>query len=275
MTDRELDGRVGRRVYERVGRCVFAIAGLPWTWERRALAAALAVSPLSYLSHHAAAHWLGFDGFGECPIELTVPRGIRARSELAEVHTTTYLHPLDVVRRGRFSVSSGARTIIDLCASAISAEKLSAAIGCAVRDGHTSVAFLRKRLTSMRGRGRHGIVLLDRVLEGPITHSHLERAFLRLLQASGLPMPQTQAIMRGERVIRVDFVWPDAMLVVEVMGHRFHVTKEDLLRDAERRNELQEMGYLVIEFTTEHVANRPEYCMTRVRRNLAARSGSV
>ncbi len=271
LSDDQLYARLRWGVYERLGNRVFAISGIPYTWERNALAALLAVGPLARLSHRAAAHVLGFDGFGECPIEVTVPRGIRPRTDLTVVHSTSSLHPLDGITIGRLPVTSGTRTIIDLCASPASDRELEAAIGSCMRDGRTSELFLRKRLSSMRGSGRAGVRLLDRVLEGPMAHSHLERAFLRLVREAGIEAPRTQVTIRGERVMRVDCIWEDAKLVVEVMGHRFHVTKEDLQRDAQRRNELQELGYMVIEVTAEDLARRPVQTIGRVRRNLRRR----
>jgi very-short-patch-repair endonuclease len=271
FSDKQLHRRLRLGTIERVGAGVFTIAGTPLSWEQRALAAMMAVGPLAWLSHRAAAYVLGFDGFGECPIELTVPRGVRPVSS-AIVHTTTYLHPLDRTSVGRFSVSSGARTIIDLCAVRATERQLSAAIGSAIRDGYSSELFLRTRLANLRGPGRHGIRLLDRVLEGPIGHSHLERAFLKLVRQAGIEPPEVQVIFDGERVIRVDCFWRRHRVVVEVMGHRHHATREQLQRDAQRRNELQEIGSLVIEFTSDDVARRPAYCMARLRRNLIART---
>lgn len=275
VTDRQLDRRVAAGVYESWGSRVFGIVGVPSTWEQRALAGLLAVGPRARLSHRAAAHVLGFDGFGECAIEVTLPRRMRSRTQLASVHRTYYLHPLDGIRVGRFPVTSGARTIIDLCAVGATGNELSAAIGSATRDGFTSEVFLRKRLGAMRGPGRHGIRLLDRVLQGPIAHSHLERVFVRLVRNAGIDAPETQVAIRGERVMRVDCVWEDAKVIVEVMGHRFHVTREDLQRDAQRRNELQEIGYMVIEFTASALATRPVQCMAQLRRNLIRRRSAA
>ncbi len=271
LSDKQVYRRAQVGVYERVGEGLYAIAGLPWTWERRASAALLVAGPAARLSHRAAAHVLGFDGFGECPVELTLPRGLKSSTGLAIIHTSTNLRPIDGTRVGRFPVTSGARTIVDLCAIGASADELSAAIGSAMRDGYTSAAFLRKRISDLRGPGRHGVRFLDKVLEGPIGHSHLERAFLKLVRAAGIREPETQVIFDGERVIRVDTLWRPEFVVVEVMGHRFHITREDLQRDAQRRGELQEMGNLVLEFTTKDVAERPAYCMARLQRNLLAR----
>jgi very-short-patch-repair endonuclease len=45
--------------------------------------------------------------------------------------------------------------------------------------------------------------------------SSLERAFLRLVRAAGLPEPDTQRHLNGHRV---EFYWPKRRLVVEVDG---------------------------------------------------------
>ena len=65
-----------------------------------------------------------------------------------------------------------------------------------------------------------------------LTDSELERRFIALVKAAGLPVPQTQAWLNG---FRVDFYWPDLGLVVETDGLRYHRTpaqqKKDRLRD--------------------------------------------
>jgi very-short-patch-repair endonuclease len=48
-----------------------------------------------------------------------------------------------------------------------------------------------------------------------LTDSELERRFLPLARAAGLPPPRTQARLNG---FRVDFYWPELGLVVETDG---------------------------------------------------------
>jgi very-short-patch-repair endonuclease len=214
-----------------------------------------------------AAHLLGFDGFDAGPIELAVPRTRRVRS-IATIHEVRHLAKIDVVSVGRFPCTSGARTIIDLAASA-SAEQLAAAIGSALRDGWTSEAFLAKRFAALGGRGRTGTVLLRQVLGGPFGHSELERAFLRLVRKSRLPTPRTQVVIRGQRTVRVDAIWDTERVVVEILGHRWHSTRAQLQRDAQRRNELQALGLLVLEFTSDDIARRPHHVVGQIGRALA------
>jgi hypothetical protein len=257
---------------ERVARAVYSMPGHGPSWERDVLAAVMAAGPGAVASHTTAATLLGFDGFGPAPVEVTVPRGRRARITLARVHTSEVLPPLDVVRVARFRVTSGARTLVDL-GHRVGEDVLAAAVGSALRDGWTSEAFLRRRLGGLAGR--RGVGALRRALEGPIAHSHLERRFLALIEGAGLPLPRTQVTYRGERVMRVDAVWEEAWLVAELMGHRFHATAEDLQRDAQRRNELQSIGFEVLEFTSLDLDRHPASVVSRMARTLIRRRDAL
>jgi very-short-patch-repair endonuclease len=57
----------------------------------------------------------------------------------------------------------------------------------------------------------------------------------------------------GDRLVRVDFRFPNTPVVVEVMGYRYHRTKQQLARDAERMNALVEQGMRPYQFTYEQV----------------------
>jgi hypothetical protein len=268
LTSAQIVHRVDRGNLLRIGGGVLAIAGYALDWERRVLAAQLGAGPRSVVSHWAAAHLLGFDGFAECTPEVTVPRGCRPRARAGViVHTALRLERLDLIALPPFRVTSGALTIIHLAATA-SERELQAAIGSAVRDGWTSERFLRDRFAGLRGPGRHGAALLAAVLDGPFAESELERRFLRLVARAGLPPPSTQRTFRGERTIRVDAVWEAYRVVAEVMGHRFHCTALDLQRDAQRRNELQTRGLEVLEFTSRDIVRAPDGVITMLRRHL-------
>jgi small subunit ribosomal protein S1 len=161
------------------------------------------------LAGRAAAHLLGFDGFGPGPIEAAVQRTRRVHRPFGVVHEVRQLALIDRTTVGRYPVTSGARTIIDL-AACCSAIELAASIGSALRDGWTSETFLHRRLTDLGGRGRRGVRLLRQVADEPFAHSSLERAFLRLVRSAGLALPRTQVTFRGQRTMRVDAFWDDA-----------------------------------------------------------------
>jgi very-short-patch-repair endonuclease len=127
------------------------------------------------------------------------------------------------------------------------------------------------RLEQLRHRGRDGVRVLDRVLDGAGGHSRLERDFLRLLRDARLPRPAGQTIYRigGRVVARTDFSFePRRPVIVEVAGHATHATRRQRQRDAQRHAELQLLGLLVLTFTYEDVTERPGWVVDTVRRAL-------
>ena len=156
------------------------------------------------------------------------------------------------------------------------AAALTAALDGALRDGLISEAFLHGRIMALRGKGRHGIPALLRVIEGSeITrgaNSWLEREFLRVLAPAGVALPAPQQVLghRGDRLVRVDFRYTGTPLVVEVLGYRWHRTGAQMRSDAERMNQLVLDGYLVLQFTYSDVVERPTYVVDRVVEALAA-----
>jgi very-short-patch-repair endonuclease len=78
-----------------------------------------------------------------------------------------------------------------------------------------------------------------------ITDSELERRFLRLARAAGLPTPETQAWVNG---FRVDFHWPRLGLVVETDGLRYHRTPAQQARDRLRDQAHTAAGLTALRF---------------------------
>jgi len=64
---------------------------------------------------------------------------------------------------------------------------------------------------------------------------------------------------------RVDFILKDARLIVELDGHDYHSTKEQLEKDAERRLYLTRAGYTVINLTGRQINRDPAACVAKVR----------
>jgi very-short-patch-repair endonuclease len=139
---------------------------------------------------------------------------------------------------------------------------------CTIR-GLASPTFLRRRLTDLRGSGCNGVRLLDELLVDAGSHSPLERAFLALVRRAGLPRPQCQRVYRrdGVTVARVDFSFEPVPLLVEVGGRRGHSSDAERAKDARRRNELQALGFVVLEFTYADVHERPGYVLAMLRRH--------
>jgi len=147
------------------------------------------------------------------------------------------------------------------------ARELERAVDSAFRLRRTAVNKLIDELELLSGRGRRGVVLMRELLLDSGGESVLERRFLRLVRASGMPRPVCQVVFRPGtgRVIRVDFCFRGSNLVVEVSGRLGHSTDRDRQRDARRRNHLQQMGQVVIEFTTADLIDSPDYVIRTLR----------
>ncbi len=92
--------------------------------------------------------------------------------------------------------------------------------------------------------------------------SFLERRFLGLVRAAGLPRPTCQVVFATSgRVMRVDFEFRSSV-VVEVTGRFGHTSDRDRQKDARRRNALQQIGKTVLEFTTIDVMSAQDYVLT-------------
>jgi very-short-patch-repair endonuclease len=257
---------------ERVESRVFVLAGSPDTWHRRLKVGLLALDGRGWISHEAAACLHGFDRALHGAVEFTVPRASRSLSCSGTVHTTEVIGRLDVVTVDGLRCSSATRTVIDLAHGRVPMVRLEAAIDSAVRLGLSAPVVLERRLADVRGPGRWGARALDEALIDSGGESMLERRFMELMRTAHLPRPRTQAVQRRgpQHVARVDFLFDPYPLVVEVTGRRGHSTPAERDRDAQRRNELIDLGLRVYEYTWTHVTQRPTWVVATMRERLTA-----
>jgi hypothetical protein len=203
-----------------------------------------------------------FDGFVLAPpYHFVVPRQRAIKRVGHYIHTTSFMPRLDTTVIQGIPVTTATRTIIDL-ASFESPARLTLAVDSATRDGSTSDDFLYRELVAHRTRGRRGIGRLLSVMEGIEStkggHSWLEREFLILAAAAGLPRPVTQQIVgkRKQTIIRVDCRFPGTPVIVELLGYAFHRTVMQMQTDATRINRMVLDGLIPMQFTfTDVVAD--------------------
>ena len=167
-----------------------------------------------------------------------------------------------------FPCSTATRTVLDLAASGAKSTRLAAALDSAIRLRLSAPLVLVKRLAELRGPGRHGVRLLDKLLIDSGGETVLERRFLTLIREAGLPRPLTQRRIRsnGRHVARVDFLYEEQRVVIEVSGRLGHSNPDDRDRDAQRRNELHDLGYRVYEYTWGHLTRRPDFVISSARK---------
>lgn len=220
----------------------------------------------------AALH--GFDGYDlRPPFHLLLPRGRNVRRIGHVIHTTLDIPLIDRCVSQGLAALSPTRTIIDL-ARAESADRITAALDSALRDGGTAESFLHQRIAALRSVGRYGIPELLAAIEGSEFsrggHSWLERRFLELVGAAGLSLPATQVQLARtqDKLVRVDCYFVEAELVVELLGYRWHRSREQMNRDTARMNQLLLDGKRVVQFTYDDVAQRPVELIGTLRRAL-------
>lgn len=271
---------VRRRLVDRgdlvpVGQQVFRIGGVPASERQAILAACLDVGGVA--SHRTAA-WLhrlltGFDRMRAIEVVVERPRA-HATTALAQVHSTTWLPAADLVVVDGIPCLGVPRTLLSLAALVpreLTFDQVKGAVDLGVTSGIAHEKWLWWRLERLRRSGRNGVRVLEAILlaraAGEITESWLERETLRVIGGAGLPLPVCQARIgaRGAFVARVDFRYPGTMAIIEVNGHRFHASREQLRRDAQRRRGLVALGFSVYDFTYDEVVQEPEAVLVTVR----------
>lgn len=239
----------------------------PTSWQLRARASLMWLGGDAALFGRTAAAWWGIDLRAPDIVEFVVPRRRRRFDSPLVVHTTTVWEPARLRRRDGVRLTDPARTIVDMAAREGSARALETVIDEGIRQRLTTPVHLRRYLDELGGPGRPGTTMLRAVLLDSGGESFLERRFLRLVRQAKLPRPLCQVVHRtdGERIARVDFLFPGTDVVVEVTGRLGHASDAERRRDARRRNDLQRMGRLVLEFTTADVLDDGDHVVTTLR----------
>ena len=258
---------------EVLGPQVFRIPGAPATDLQRVLAACL---DSGGVASHTTAAWLhDLSGFspGSPPHTIRLGTAIRYRGAVARPHVTTHLEADEVLTVEGVPCLSVARTLLTLAGmpGEGSRARFEPAAEEALRRDLATERWLWWMLERLRCRGRAGVIALEDLLtvraDGKRTESWLEREFLSIIDAAGLRAPTCQQTIApdGAFVARVDFVHEPERVVIEVLGHAWHSSRDQLARDAKRRNELQLAGYQVLEFPYDDVVRRPDAVVATVR----------
>jgi hypothetical protein len=275
LTDHQLRSRIQSGFLDQFGPNGFRspyVAEMPLA---SLVALMLDIGEPCWASGATAAALHGFDGFRLAPpFDVTILRGRDVHRRAARVHTTKILPLIDQAHVGEIAVTSGARTLIDLARSE-GIERLTIAFDSGLRDGKYSEDLVHRRIVALRSPGRYGMDRLLAAIEGHDAkrggHSWLERRFLALLAEAGLPRPITQQILSkaGDRLVRVDCRFPGTRVVVELLGYRWHRTRQQLNRDTERVNSLIADGFQPYQFTYDQVTDSPATVLETVRAALA------
>ena len=220
------------------------------------MAAVLACSPDSVLSHDSAAALWGIRPVRVDQIEVSVPDSVaRVRAGIV-CHRRAALGKQDVTRRDGIPVTNPVCTLVDI-AVRLERGQLETAINEADKLDLISPEELRSALDHLPRRP--GLGVLRRMLDRRtfrLTDSALERRFLALVRRARLPLPETGRYVDG---FKVDFHWPELGLVVETDGLRYHRTPAAQARDRLRDQSHAAAGLTALRFTHSQVRFEPRF----------------
>jgi hypothetical protein len=121
-------------------------------------------------------------------------------------------------------------------------------------------------------KGRRGIVKVRELIgyaDGR-AESAMESEARLVFIGGGLPMPQLQysIVDHYGRLWRVDFAWPEAMVVAEYDSVEWHVGRDALLHDRLKTARLQECGWTTIPMTVDDIRGDPIGLVERINGQL-------
>jgi hypothetical protein len=143
---------------------------------------------------------------------------------------------------------------------------LDAALHCGACTAEDLHAAIREQ------KGRRGIVKVRELMQQADgrAESPMESEARLVFIDGGLPMPELQyeIVDRCGDLWRVDFAWPDAMVVAEYESMEWHVSAEALKHDRIKTSRLQECGFSVIPIVVDDVRRRPFDLVGRIFHHL-------
>jgi hypothetical protein len=272
ITDRQTDYWLATDFLSRVERGVFMVAGAQLTWAARLLSVCLLTGGIA--SHRSAAVLHGLRDATPGRPEITIPLGQSFRRSGIRVHESTDLHLMTPTTRDGIPVTPVARTVLDL--GAVARPRVEDTARDAVAQRLTTWPELLSTLIRHSRHGRRGCGALREVLDdyyGDKSEGGLERRFVELIRAAGLPMPEQQVRVDDDHglVMWADFGYRAEKIAIETDSIEFHLTDKAFELDRIKRNRLRLAGWLLLEFTSRRLRRRPTAVCEEVATALALR----
>jgi hypothetical protein len=240
----------------------------------------LAVGPAAVVTHETAALIHGAERLPTSPITLTVPHGGHARLPGLVVHQVDDLVPSDICRRNGLMVSRAARVVVELGATQ-PVTVIGRVTDDLIRMNRTTCRDIGLVFARVARPGKPGMQHVARILDergaGYVPPgSELERSLLAALAAGGLAAPERQLRLPGHDGVRgirglVDCAYPDAQLLIEADGRRWHGRLEAARRDRERDAQAARVGWQTLRFVHEQIVGDPAEVCAVVRETRAVR----
>lgn len=259
----------------RVHHGVYAVGHTDLSKHGEALAAVLAVGPGSLLSYWSAGWLWGLIATWREPFHVTAtgPRRLRDRTPV-RVHRARNLVGDDRGFEEGIPVTSPARTYLDLAEVA----KPRRLPGLLKRGEDLKILdYYEVLAVCERSRGHRGAKPLTAALGAyrptpRVTRSDLERDFVALVAAAGLPLPSSNYVVGAHEL---DAYWPAVGLAVELDTFATHGTRVSFESDRRRDAELAAVGITVVRVTESRLAADPAGVVAQLARMLAARRAAA
>ncbi|MGH2701326.1 MAG: endonuclease domain-containing protein [Actinomycetota bacterium] len=101
-----------------------------------------------------------------------------------------------------------------------------------------------------------------------MSESELESAFIRVMRRASFPSPSRQVGVEWDQCHRLDFVFPDHGLIVEVDGRKWHASRQRFADDRRRDNAATLRDLRVVRLTWEDVTRDEPYVVDTIGRAL-------
>jgi len=259
-----IDRWIRQGYLHRVYPGVYAVGHRALAVEGRLAAALLYAGPGAALSHATGAWWREIWGSEPRRLHVTTPRRRASIGDLV-------LHARGKVQREwhkQLPVVPVERILLDLAVS-LSLDELRWVLAEAEFRGLLN----EDALEAILRRGRRGAAALRRAVtmhfpELAKTRSHLERLFLVLCERFEIEIPEVNVWAEG---FRVDALWRNHMVVVELDGGPGHATPARMEKDRGRDLALRAAGYLVLRYTWRQVTRQPSLVARDLSEALAGR----
>jgi hypothetical protein len=213
-----------------------------------------------------AAHLYGFDTERDARIHILDP-GVRMRPNSGLMVHQRIDAPLRRVK-GRLATAP-AWTAVEVARTLRRARAL-AALDAALHGGACTASELEA--ATREQKGRRGIVRVRELIKltDGRSESPMESEARLVFIDGGLPTPELQyeIVDRCGDLWRVDFAWPDEMVVAEYESMEWHASPESLKHDRIKTSRLQECGYSVIPIVVDDVRHRPFDLVARIFNHL-------
>ena len=261
LTDMMLRRRLasGALVMARPG--VYVLPGHTFTPQMLLRAATYALPGV--VSHESAAeiHDLPYVPRGMAVI--SVPHRTTNRFPEVVLHQSTDLFPHHIEEIDGLRITTVPRTIFDL-ASRLRPRRIRMLVEQAVVERKCALDELTTIKDELARRGRPGSASFREVLceIGPgvaLSESALELAGMGLIRDAGLPEPHQQLELPWRDTCdgRVDMAYPEARLIIELDGRRWHSRTETMEMDHKRDRAAQLAGWRVFRFTWSQLEDTP------------------